>query len=104
MASLTDITESGMAGGAAVEAALTNGESGKMIVFKRISSHPYKIEVSSHDISDIANQVKYFPVEWITNERNNVTNDALDYFLPLIQGEVDTEYLNGIPVHFRLNL
>jgi 6-phosphofructokinase 1 len=104
IASLTDINESSMAGAAAVEAALTNGESGKMMTFNRISSHPYKIEITSHDIADIANQVKYFPVEWITAEHNNVTNDALDYFLPLIQGEVETEYLNGIPVHFRLNL
>lgn len=36
-------------------------------------------------------------------EGNNVTIDALNYFLPLIQGEPKIDYLNGIPVHFRLD-
>lgn len=38
-----------------------------------------------------------------TPEGNNVTIDALNYFLPLIQGEPKIDYRNGIPVHFRLD-
>ena len=61
------------------------------------------VEVVSADISGIANKEKFFPSEWINSKGNNVTVDALNYFLPLIQGEPTIEYMNGIPVHFRLN-
>ena len=102
IASLTDINEAEEIGRAAVSAAL-RGESGKMMVFRRISNNPYRIDIVSSDIRNIANQEKKFPVEWINNEGNNVTTDALNYFLPLIQGEPEIEYRNGIPVHFRLD-
>ncbi len=102
IASLTDITEAKTIGEEAVRAAL-RGESGVMMVFKRISNNPYRVEVVSADISGIANKEKFFPAEWINSKGNNVTVDALNYFLPLIQGEPQIEYMNGIPVHFRLN-
>ena len=102
IASLTDITEAKTIGEEAVKAAL-RGESGVMMVFKRISNNPYRVEVVSADISGIANKEKLFPSEWINSKGNNVTVDALNYFLPLIQGEPTIEYMNGIPVHFRLN-
>ena len=102
IASLTDITEAKTIGEEAVRAAL-RGESGVMMIFKRISNNPYRVEVVSADISGIANKEKFFPSEWINSKGNNVTVDALNYFLPLIQGEPTIEYMNGIPVHFRLN-
>ena len=103
IASLTDITEAERIGRAAVSAALESGKSGVMMVFRRISNNPYRVEIDTADISKIANQEKKFPREWINSEGNNVTIDALNYFLPLIQGEPEIEYRNGIPVHFRLN-
>lgn len=103
IASLTDITEAERIGRAAVSAALEQGQSGVMMCFKRISNNPYRVEIVPADIAKVANQEKKFPVEWINNEGNNVTIDALNYFLPLIQGEPEIEYRNGIPVHFRLN-
>jgi 6-phosphofructokinase 1 len=39
---------------------------------------------------------------WINDEGNNVLDEAIPYFLPLIQGEVPVKYENGIPVHFKL--
>ncbi len=103
IASLTDITEAERIGREAVAAAIERGESGVMMCFKRISNNPYRCEVVSAEIAKIANQEKKFPKEWINLEGNNVTIDALNYFLPLIQGEPVIEYRNGIPVHFRLN-
>ena len=103
IASLTDITEAERIGREAVAAAIERGESGVMMCFKRISNNPYRCEVVTADISKIANQEKKFPREWINPEGNNVTIDALNYFLPLIQGEPEIEYRNGIPVHFRLD-
>lgn len=102
VASLTDITEAKTIGEEAVKAAL-RGDSGVMMIFKRISNNPYRVEVVTADISGIANKEKFFPAEWINSKGNNVTVDALNYFLPLIQGEPKIEYMNGIPVHFRLN-
>ncbi len=102
IASLTDITEAKEIGAEAVKAAL-KGESGVMMIFKRISNNPYRVEIVSSDIEGIANKEKFFPAEWINSKGNNVTVDALNYFLPLIQGEPEIEYRNGIPVHFRLN-
>lgn len=102
IASLTDITEAKEIGEAAVRAAVS-GESGVMMVFRRISNNPYRVEIVTAPADRVANKEKLFPAEWINAEGNNVTVDALDYFLPLIQGEPDIEYRNGIPVHFRLN-
>lgn len=103
IASLTDINEAERIGREAVKAALTNGESGVMMAFRRISNNPYRVEIVTADIAKIANMEKKFPREWINPEGNNVTVDALNYFLPLIQGEPQLEYRNGIPVHFRLD-
>lgn len=102
IASLTDINEAFEIGASAVDAAL-RGESGRMMAFRRISNEPYRTEIVSAPVEDCANKEKLFPAEWINNEGNNVTTDALNYFLPLIQGEPTIPYKNGIPVHFRLN-
>ena len=103
IASLTDLNEAERIGREAVKAALTYGKSGVMMAFRRISNNPYRVEIVTADISKIANQEKKFPREWINPEGNNVTVDALNYFLPLIQGEPQLEFRNGIPVHFRLD-
>ena len=103
IASLTDLNEAERIGREAIKAALTYGESGVMMAFRRISNNPYRVEIVTADISKIANQEKKFPREWINPEGNNVTVDALNYFLPLIQGEPQLEFRNGIPVHFRLD-
>ena len=83
--------------------ALKYGGSGVMMGFRRISNNPYRVGIAPLDVRECANKAKYFPKEWITPEGNNVTIDALNYFLPLIQGEPKIDYLNGIPVHFRLD-
>lgn len=102
IASLTDISEAKEIGEAAVRAAMA-GESGVMMIFRRISNNPYRVEIVTASVDGVANKEKLFPAEWINAEGNNVTVDALNYFLPLIQGEPEIEYRNGIPVHFRLN-
>ncbi len=102
IASLTDITEAREIGEAAVRAAVS-GESGGMMIFRRISNNPYRVEIVTSSVDGVANKERLFPAEWINADGNNVTVDALNYFLPLIQGEPEIEYRNGIPVHFRLN-
>ena len=103
IASLTDLEEAERIGSEAVTSAIEYGLSGVMMTFKRISNNPYRVDIVPCDVRECANKAKYFPVEWINDEGNNVTLDALHYFLPLIKGEPVIEYKNGIPVHFRLN-
>lgn len=101
LSSKTDVDEAVLIGSAAVEAALS-GETGKMMCFKRVSDTPYKVEVFSADASLVANGEKKFPIEWINKQGNNVTDEAIDYFLPLIEGECNTITKNGMPRHLIL--
>ena len=78
------------------------GESGKMSVLERISNRPYHVKISLADLSGIANYEKTVPVEWITEEGNDITDELVEYLTPLIQGEVEIPYENGIPKHFVL--
>ena len=98
-ASLTDITEAENAGKNAVIKML-EGHSGVMVSIKRVSDEPYEVTYDVVDAKMVANNEKPFNKEWITKEQNNVTDDAIKYFLPLIQGEVSTKTQNGIPKHF----
>jgi len=52
-------------------------------------------------LAKVANYTKPFPEEWIDNENRWVTKEAIDYMLPLIQGEVDVPYENGLPKYIR---
>lgn len=98
--SKTDIDEAERIGRHALKAAL-DGETGKMMYFRRVSDMPYAVTISMTDAVNIANLEKMFPKEWISPERNQVTDAAISYFLPLIQGEVNIMMKNGIPVHFQ---
>ena len=101
ISSKRDIDESERIGSAAVNAALS-GESGNVMVFNRISNTPYTITISSTPAENIANHIKYVPEEWINADKNDVTDEAIKYFLPLIQGEQNIRMKNGLPVHFKI--
>ena len=100
IASKTDLDEAEAIGSAAVAAAL-NGETGKMMAFKRVSNNPYKVEIQPVDANLVANNEKKFPLEWINEKGNNIKDEALDYFLPLIEGENEIVYSKGLPVHLN---
>lgn len=101
IASLCDIYEARLLGNAAADRVI-NGFSGEMACIKRTSNNPYQIEVVFSPISKIANRVKFVPRDWITEQGNDVTQELIDYVLPLVQGEMPVTYHNGVPVHFKL--
>ncbi len=101
LSSKRDITEAERIGGAAVSA-MMEGHSGEMMIFKRVSNHPYNMRIEHVAVEKVANHVKYFPTEWINEAGNDVTQEAIDYCLPLIQGEQNFHYQNGIPQHYVL--
>lgn len=96
-----DITEAYDAGATAVAAAL-EGETGKMVIFKRISNEPYKVFTETHDIGDIANVEKTVPKEWITQNGTYVSQEFIDYARPLIIGELTPFMVDGLPRHLTI--
>ena len=102
LASETDVQEAFLAGKAAVEAAVA-GETGKMVAFERaIVDGKYHCATKLLPLTAVANFEKKVPVEWITPEKNNVTDDFIDYVLPLIQGEPALPREHSMPRYARL--
>ncbi len=96
--SLTDVNEAIEVGRSAVKYAL-NGKSGVMVTIERVTSAPYKIKYGEKQLSKIANKEKIIPKSMINKEGNFVTDEFLDYVMPLIQGENIPHYYDGVQ-HF----
>ena len=102
LASKTDIDESESIGSAGVRCALS-GQTGKVMVFRRISDMPYTIVIETADAYEIANNVKHLPEEYINSAGNNISDTAIPYFMPLIQGELNPIMSQGVPKHFAIH-
>ncbi len=100
LASLTDINEAHDIGVAAVKEML-KGTTGKMMCYVRENGRDYSIKMETVNISEVANKEKFFPKEWVNEKENNIKDEAINYFLPLIQGEVSPAMNKGMPVHFK---
>lgn len=96
-----DLDESRVLGMKAFQCA-NEGNTGKMVAIKRISSDPYKIEFVTIDINKVANLEKKVPLEWINSKGNDINEEMIKYLKPLIQGEVSISYKNGIPEYMSL--
>ncbi len=102
LASQNDIDESFNAGKTAVEAAVS-GETDKMVGFECSRENGvYSCKTKLFNLSDVANFEKKVPIEWINEAGNGVTQDFIDYALPLIQGENHRTLENGLPRFARL--
>lgn len=101
IASLTDVTEAFLVGGQAVKAAF-EGETGKVGIFNRVSDQPYLVSTSIYDVNAIANFEKVVPAEWITNDGTGISQEAINYIKPLIQGEILPYMVDGLPRHIKL--
>ena len=94
--SKTDIEDSIKVGKAAVFFA-AEGQTGIMTAFRRVSESPYLCECIPVDIAGVANQEKTIPLSWINERGNDVTEELIAYLRPLILGEMEYEYENGLP-------
>ena len=88
MMSATDQKEAVLAGAFGVKAAL-KGETGKMVSYVRTSNLPYRMTLGLEDVNEICNKEKTVPLEWISQDGSDVTEDFFAYALPLIQGAVE---------------
>ena len=98
LASLTDINEAELVGERAVEE-VTKGNTGMMVTLNRIKEKPYTCKASVYDIHDIANIEKKVPTEWIDTKKKQMKQEFIKYAKPLIQGELQPIYKDGLPVH-----
>lgn len=101
LCSKTDIDEAEAIGSEGVKCALS-GETGKVMVFRRVNEMPYTIVIETTSAANIANNEKFLPDDFITPSGNNISDNALGYFLPLIQGELNTIMEQGVPKHFAI--
>jgi len=101
IASLTDITESVSVGKAAVKYA-GEGMTGIMVTIDRAEGEDYSVSFGAADISKIANAVRGVPDEYINDTADGITEAGLKYLAPLIIGELDVKYENGMPKHIVL--
>ena len=100
--SQTDNDEAFMAGMAAVKAAVS-GETDKMVILVRAEGENYQCETSLAPLSEIANGVKEIPEDWISEDGISMNAKFIKYCQPLIQGEVQVPFENGVPSYVRLS-
>ncbi len=101
LASKVDVTEAFNAGRKAVKAAVS-GATDKMIGFKRVSSNPYKIKYVRIPLQKAANEEQKVPLQWIKEDNTGLTQDYIDYALPLIQGDEKAKLEDGLPRFAKL--
>ena len=99
--SATDIDESVRVGRGAVFAA-AQGVTRKMMTILRNEGVEYSSTIDFSDVSEIANKTKHVDDKFINEMGNNVTDACCEYLLPLIAGERDIKYKNGLPVHILI--
>ncbi len=101
IAAATDVEQAYALGKAAVELALA-GESAVMPVIVREPGDSYIWRVGTAALSDAANVEKTMPLSFIREDGFHITPEAVNYLLPLIQGEAYPPYHNGLPRYVRL--
>ena len=99
IASLTDIEESKSVGTAGVRAAI-GGRSEIMMSIVRKDGNSYSVTYEPKDVHEIANQVRSVPRDFINERGNFVTDECIHYLAPLICGEPDIKFANGLPLEF----
>ena len=101
--SLVDVEESFKLGMSAHMRSANPSFTGQMVGVKRKDSEVYDVEYFATAASNVANHVKNFPVEWAKPNYRGVTDEAIAYMRPLIQGQPVITYKNGVLNSFSFN-
>ena len=96
IASKTDLDQAYAVGEHAVKLAVA-GKTAVMPVIKRLSDSPYKWQIGTAPLKNIANVEKSVPRKFISKDGFAVTSVGRRYLNPLIQGEAPTNFKHGIP-------
>jgi ATP-dependent phosphofructokinase / diphosphate-dependent phosphofructokinase len=101
IASETDVKQAYAVGRAAVELAIA-GKNAVMPAIRRLSDSPYRWDIIEAPLSEVANQEKPLPAEFISSDGFSITEAARRYLAPLIVGEAYPPFKNGLPDYVKL--
>jgi len=101
IASRTDVEQAYALGQRAVELAL-DGRNAVMPTIERLADAPYRWQIGTADLKDVANVEKFMPRDYITADGYGITEACKRYLRPLIQGEDYPKYADGLPVYVTL--
>jgi len=101
IASRTDVEQAYALGRRAVEMAL-QGQNAVMASIVRTSDEPYRWEIASAPLRDVANVERKMPREFISEDGFHITDACRRYLRPLIEGEEPPPFRGGLPDYVRL--
>jgi len=99
--SLVDVEESFKLGMSAHMRSQNPAFTGQMVGIRRKDSKVYDVEYFATAASNVANHVKNFPVEWAKPNFRGVTEEAVAYMRPLIEGQPVVVYHGGVPAYVK---
>jgi ATP-dependent phosphofructokinase / diphosphate-dependent phosphofructokinase len=102
IASQTDVQQAYAVGRAAVEFAIA-GRGSVMPAIRRLSDAPYHWDIIEAPLSEVANQEKLLPSDFISGDGFGITAAARRYLAPLIVGEAYPPFKNGLPDYVKLS-
>ena len=73
-----------------------------MPAIRRISDTPYKWDIMEAPLSEVANQEKLLPPDFISPDGFGITEAARRYLAPLIIGERPPPFKDGLPHYVKL--
>ena len=101
IASATDVEQAYAVGAAAVEFALA-GKNAVMPVIRRKRGTPYRWDIDEAPLAKVANVERKMPRSYISRDGFSITAKGREYLAPLIRGEDNPPYRNGLPQYVRL--
>lgn len=101
IASRTDVEQAYALGRRAVEMAL-QGQNAVMASIVRTNDEPYRWEIGSAPLRDVANVERKMPREFISEDGFHITDACRRYLRPLIEGEEPPPFRGGLPDYVRL--
>ncbi|KTC65476.1 PPi dependent phosphofructokinase (plasmid) [Legionella adelaidensis] len=101
IASRVDVEQAYALGKEAVKLAIS-GHNAIMPIIVRENAAPYQWSIDHVPLSEVANQEKKMPAEFISSDGMGITEECRQYLNPLIQGEAYPPFVSGIPDYVRL--
>jgi len=101
IASRTDLEQAYALGRQAVEMAL-QGQNAVMASIVRTNDAPYRWEIGSAPLREVANVERKMPREFISEDGFHITDACRRYLRPLIEGEEPPPFRGGLPDYVRL--
>lgn len=99
--SLVDVTEAFELGMSAHMRSADGKFTGHVVGVQRKPGAEYDVEFIEGPADQFANHVKHIPAEWILPNYAGLTQEAYDYFKPLIVGEPALIMKDGVPAYVK---